>query len=225
MEPAREVAHRRQDAFFHRSMRFLKDYSYPNASPSVLPKVEELSRMRRELGLSQLGLARMAGVSQSLVAKMEKGRVDPSYSSIVRIYNALTEELAKRSKTLVAKDICTSSVVSVGPRDALRKASQLMAARGFSQVPVMEGDQVVGSVTEELVTQLVAEHKDLERMMDTPIERLMEEAFPMVDEHMPIDIVAQTLRHRKAVVVLKKGKVRGVITKSDMLRAAGARGK
>jgi len=167
----------------------------------------------------------MAGVSQSLVAKMEKGRVDPSYSSIVRIYNALTEELAKRSKTLVAKDICTSSVVSVGPRDALRKASQMMATRGFSQVPVMDGDQVVGSVTEEMVTQLVAEHKDLERMMDTPIERLMEEAFPMVDEHMPIDIVAQTLRHRKAVVVLKKGKVRGVITKSDMLRAAGAKAK
>ena len=37
----------------------------------MLPKLEEISKRRRVLGLSQKHLARLAGVSQSMIAKIE----------------------------------------------------------------------------------------------------------------------------------------------------------
>jgi len=44
---------------------------------------------RKELGLTQSKLAASAGVSQSIIAKIEAGSVDPSYSVVQRLFSAL----------------------------------------------------------------------------------------------------------------------------------------
>src|SRR3989442_5090468 len=55
----------------------------------MLPSLGEIPKKRKELGLTQSRLAVSAGVSQSIIAKIEAGSVDPSYSVVQRLFSAL----------------------------------------------------------------------------------------------------------------------------------------
>src|SRR5690606_33841675 len=46
------------------------------------------------------------------------------------------------------REIMTSDVVTIGPKDDLRLAVQVMLWGGFRHLPVVEGDDLVGLVTE-----------------------------------------------------------------------------
>ncbi|MEM0360769.1 MAG: helix-turn-helix domain-containing protein, partial [Candidatus Diapherotrites archaeon] len=52
--------------------------------------------MRKKLGLTQCHLSRISGVSQSMIAKIEAGRVSPGYEKARRLLEALTEEGKKK---------------------------------------------------------------------------------------------------------------------------------
>jgi predicted transcriptional regulator len=45
----------------------------------------------------------------------------------------------------------------------------------------------------------------------------MEEAFPQVGEDAPLSLISSLLQVYPAVLVLKKGKAAGIITKADLL--------
>jgi len=60
----------------------------------MLPQLQEIPRRRRNLNLTQKDLAVMAGVSQSMIAKIEALKVNPSYEKTKRIFDVL-EELEK----------------------------------------------------------------------------------------------------------------------------------
>ena len=47
--------------------------------------ISMLKRTRLQLGLTQTAFAKQAGVSQSLVTKIESGKLDPKYSTVIRI--------------------------------------------------------------------------------------------------------------------------------------------
>ncbi|MBI2647565.1 helix-turn-helix domain-containing protein, partial [Candidatus Woesearchaeota archaeon] len=51
----------------------------------------EVKKIRKKLELTQTQLANRAGVSQSLIAKVESGRIDPTYSKTKKIFSALSE--------------------------------------------------------------------------------------------------------------------------------------
>src|SRR5689334_15780008 len=53
-----------------------------------------LMRLREDAGLSQSGLARRIGVSQSAVSQMEAGDRSPSYGMLVQLAEALGVSLA-----------------------------------------------------------------------------------------------------------------------------------
>ncbi len=55
----------------------------------MLPSVEEIAKRRRILGLTQKELSQMAMVSQSFVAKLESGSMNPSYANVKKILEAL----------------------------------------------------------------------------------------------------------------------------------------
>ena len=53
---------------------------------SFIPSPEDIRRMRIRAGLTQKELAERAGVSQSLIARIERGSVDPRLSlSLIHI--------------------------------------------------------------------------------------------------------------------------------------------
>ncbi|TRO55262.1 helix-turn-helix domain-containing protein, partial [Candidatus Bathyarchaeota archaeon] len=56
-----------------------------------VPSPKELQELRKQVGLTQSELAERVGISQSLVARIEKGQVNPSVSTLKRILNVIEE--------------------------------------------------------------------------------------------------------------------------------------
>jgi predicted transcriptional regulator len=50
------------------------------------------------------------------------------------------------------------------------------------------------------------------------VEEIMEEAPPQIDENAPLPLVSSLLHFYPAVLVTKKGKVVGIITKADLFK-------
>ncbi|MGC8608630.1 MAG: helix-turn-helix domain-containing protein, partial [Thermoplasmata archaeon] len=85
---------------------------------NVLPNVEELKKMRKNLGISQKDLANITGVSQSYIARLEKGTINPTYSKVKAIYEYLTKSGEKAAGISVTSDkIMTKNVVMCREND------------------------------------------------------------------------------------------------------------
>lgn len=54
---------------------------------------DQLGARRRELGLSQLELARLTGTTQSAIARLESGQRPPRIDTLLRIADALDADL------------------------------------------------------------------------------------------------------------------------------------
>ena len=65
---------------------FQKEYQPSNIDAlACFHRSEDIGKKRRQLGLKQAELAKMAGVSQSLIAKLEAGTIDSSYTKVKTI--------------------------------------------------------------------------------------------------------------------------------------------
>jgi len=58
----------------------------------------QVRRIRLQLGYIQAALASAAGVSQSIVAEVEGGAVDPTFKTLRAISNALNSRIATTGK-------------------------------------------------------------------------------------------------------------------------------
>jgi predicted transcriptional regulator len=182
----------------------------------MFPTLEEIAKRRRQLGLKQSELAKMAGVSQSLIAKLEAGTIDSSYTKVKTIFDVL-ERLEFKSK-VQAEKVLHNEVVAVQKREPVSKVVKLMKEHGYSQIPVFEGKQSVGSVSEKAILHQILAGKDLEQISNLPIEEIMEEAFPQINDDAPLSLITSLLQTYSAVLVARKGEVIGIITKADLLR-------
>jgi len=183
----------------------------------MLPEVQEISRRRRRLGLTQTQLARRAEVSQSLVAKLESGRIDAAYSKVKHIFEKL-EELEATREAVPARKLSNKPVVWVQRKDPMSKAIGLMQKHGYSQLPVFYGQRVVGSISEGSVIKYLAGGFDPAHLSRARVSELMEGAFPQVGEETPHGVVVSLLSHSPAVLTTKGGKVTGIVTRADLFK-------
>ena len=117
-----------------------------------------IGEKRRRLGITQQQLARMAGVSQSLVAKIEAGSVDAAYSKVTAIVGAL--ERVSLGKEKAARDIMHPGTECAKPSDTLHSVALLMRKKSISQLPVVECGAAVGSISEQaMLASLVSGKK------------------------------------------------------------------
>ena len=183
---------------------------------TMFPTLQDIAKRRRQLGLKQTELAKAAGVSQSLIAKLEAGTIDSSYTKVKAIFDVL-EHLEFKTK-VQAEKIRHNEVVSVQKNDSVSKVVNMMKEYGYSQIPVFEGKQSVGSVSEKAILRQILAGKDLEEISRLPTGEIMEEAFPQINEDAPLSLITSLLQTYSAVLVSKKGTVIGIITKADLLR-------
>jgi predicted transcriptional regulator len=182
----------------------------------MFPGLEDIAKRRKQLGLKQTELAKAAGVSQSLIAKLEAGTIDSSYTKVKTIFDVL-EHLEFKTKVQTEK-ILHSEVVTVQKSQPISEVVKIMKEHGYSQIPVFDGKQSVGSVSEKTILRQILAGKDLEEISKLPTERIMEEAFPQITEDAPLSLVTSLLQTYSAVLVSRKGAVIGIITKADLLR-------
>lgn len=167
-----------------------------------------IKKMRLEAGLTQKQLAELARVSQAHVAKIEKGRVDPRLSTVNRILQVLTEGEEKK-----CGDIMTKDVIFARPDDKILKASEVMMRHAISQLPVIENERVVGTITEDGIIKNLSSTIAKER-----VEKVMRAPLPSVPEDMRISMIKPLLEDHPGVLVIRKGNIVGIITKSDLLK-------
>jgi len=186
----------------------------------MLPNLDEIGRRRRLLALSQKELAKLSGVSQPMIAKIESGRISPSYQKTKAIFDTL-ENLERRNQ-LKAKDISHGKVEGVQAHDPVAKGVRMMRETGFSQLPVFNGSQVVGSLTEKVIVQRLMTTSSPDELSKQLIEKIMDEAFPTVSEETPLSMVSALLQYEPAVLVARRGRVLGIITKADLLKVVSS---
>ncbi|MEM4554494.1 MAG: CBS domain-containing protein [Candidatus Anstonellaceae archaeon] len=173
-----------------------------------------IKELRLKLGITQQQLARAAGVSQSLLAKIEAGKVEPTYSKALRIIQAIKGMQCQKEKK--AKDImhCGVEIAYVG--QPLHQAISKMRKKNISQLAVSDGKKIIGSLSEQGIVKRLSSGQDLS---SAKVADVMDEAFPTVLPDAPISSITPLLQHYPAVLVLKKGEVIGIITKADILKA------
>ena len=175
---------------------------------------EDIRRLRKMMGLTQKKLAKKAGVSQSLIARIEKNSVDPRLSTVRKILGALS--LIKEGK--IAKDVMHSPVITVKSVDTVRQAVELMRKHNISQLPVLKDKFMVGSVKESTIIHRIIRGGNIRKMFFTPIYNIMENPFITVNPSMGIDEVLSIMSSgHPAVLVINKGTLIGIITKIDVL--------
>ena len=179
----------------------------------MIDDIKQIKKIRKQLGLTQTELARLSGVSQSMIAKIERGRIEPSYSVAKRIIIALEESLKNSIHHLTAKDLCSYPIISVHPDDLLDKALELMYTHAISQIPVIEDERIIGSITE---STLIKNYHQLEK--DVKVKEVMEEPFPVISSSTPLSLVREMLKVYSAVIVRGDNHNIGIITKADLLK-------
>jgi predicted transcriptional regulator len=185
---------------------------------TMLPELGELSRLRRSVGLTQARLAALAGVSQSAIAKIERGQMIPSYDLARRLFETLQRQLEKVEPEVVASKVRTRTVHSVGPEATLQEAAEVMRRRGFSQLPVVKDGRNLGNLAEGTIARLILEGKSLKDLAQIRVSQVMDAPLPAIDENAPVSIIAALLQRYPAVLVVRGGEITGIIAKSDLMK-------
>ncbi|MBI3334526.1 CBS domain-containing protein [Candidatus Pacearchaeota archaeon] len=174
--------------------------------------ITQLKKIRKHLNLTQSQFAKEAQVSQSMIAKIESNKLDPTYSYIKKIEHAL-EKLSKHQEKQ-AKDIMIPRILSAKPHDRVSSLIKLMGKHSISQLPVIERGNVLGLITE---SSLLSREK--EEILHKFAQEIMEPAPPIVSPDASLPIIKQLLLFYSIILIKEKGKLTGLITKADLIKS------
>jgi len=150
----------------------------------------------------------MVGVSQAHIAKIEGEKVDPRLSTVNKILEILTDRKRKRCSEIMTRD-----VIVTNPKEKIKKVSEIMVKHAISQLPVVENGQIVGMITEEGIVKHLSSN-----ISEELVENIMEPPLPSVPEDTDLVTIRSILETHSGVLVTRKGKLVGIITRSDLLK-------
>jgi len=110
-------------------------------------------------------------------------------------------------------------VVTASAGDAVHDVIGSMKKHGISQVPVLEGEKLVGMISETgLLTALLADPAAAHR----PVGSLAEPNYEITEPSAPISRLSDIVSLGKVALVMEGGRLRGVITKFDLIEYLAA---
>lgn len=129
---------------------------------------------------------------------------------------------------LTVRQVLTSrkiggTVLAASPEETLGDVIKTMAERGISQMPVIAGDTVIGSLTETVI---------LNRLIDDPeareqsVREVMGDPFPIVPRSLHLEHLSSYLEKGAGAVLVEtdNGNHYQIITKSDLIGALALSG-
>lgn len=140
-------------------------------------------------------------------------------SKMYNDYWMLDNGFLEREKTgdlrdLILRPYSQRDTVVVGPNDLLVTAYQRMKLYDVSQLPVMDGEELVGIVDESDV--LLHVYGDEQRFRD-PVSTAMVSKLDKVDVRSPIEALLPVFDRGHVAIVMDGAKFLGLITRIDLL--------
>ncbi|WOF15593.1 CBS domain-containing protein [Methanoplanus sp. FWC-SCC4] len=178
-----------------------------------IPDSVEIRDKRVELGLTQAEVAEKAGLSQSMIARIESGTVDPRVSTLRKIVEVLQRA---QSSMITAADMMKSPVISVQAKETVASTVSIMENYGISQIPVLDMGVPVGCISESAIINAMDEGR-IQKIQSQVVSDFMEEGFPTIPKSTDMDTIIHMLHNHHAILVVDKGIVEGVITKHDLI--------
>ena len=168
-----------------------------------------------------LGIARAVDDPTALVVTF---LCDTGERYLSKLYNdewmrenqMLDAERGTLGTVLGAKTTDAPAMVSVAPGSTVRQALGLMHQHDVSQLPVMDGSNCVGSVSD---WALSAKGLENAKLLDATVSDIMDPPFPSVEAGQSVESVAKLLsKSNPAVLVRRNGAMQGIVTRSDLLQ-------
>lgn len=129
------------------------------------------------------------------------------------------EMKALRDLSNAKKNGPVKNLIYLQPNDKVRHAIEALNTNGFSQIPVIENGQSVGSIREaKVMASLVDNHA----LLDATVEEVMGASFPSLDEKTDLQIVKKHLAESPAVLVLEFGRIIDIVTRYDIIEYASS---
>jgi len=125
------------------------------------------------------------------------------------------------------RDRMTTEVITVGLADPIRKAWELVEENQLRRFPVVEGDKLVGIITDRDIRNATAssvvltEKKYHDFLLDTvKVESVMTPDPATVTPDTPLDEAARMILELKVggLPVIEQGKLVGIITETDLIK-------
>ena len=171
-------------------------------------KVESIKKRRMLLDspLTQQELALAAGISQSVLSKIESGAISPSYATVEKIFNVLERLEHKTEKK--AEDVMHSPVICFHENSKVEEVSKVAKKKAISQFPVLKKGTIVGGIS---TNALIGANKG------DKLVKFIQPELPTFEPQTPISIIIPALKYSNAVLVTKNGKILGIITPEDVI--------
>jgi len=206
----------------------------------VIDEVERVSdresflmarRITREEGLLVGGSSGTAAVAAVKLAKtLPKDAIvvvlfpDSGRGYMSKIFNddwmIANGFLAEGKRRATAGDVLRSKtplppMITVKPDDTVKTALDLLRQYEISQLPVMRGNEQVGSINDVGVMQAVFDRADI---IHQPVTEVMGHAFPTLEQYEEIEKAYKLLTlANHAIVVIDDGEPVGVLTRQDII--------
>ena len=153
---------------------------------------------------------------------------DGGYRSLGKVYNDVwmqehgfleDDDAVLTAGAIVGERAATRPLVSVPADMTLDDAIEVMREHAISQVPVIEDEEVVGSLIEQDILAWLIGDPDARARL---VRDLMGPPFPIVDESATVRTLATTLGgNRPAVLVQTEDRPLSIITRSDLIGLLG----
>ncbi len=128
----------------------------------------------------------------------------------------LAEERVTAETLLAGRATGIPALVQLAPAASVRQALNLMSTYAISEIPVIDGTDCVGSLSEG---PLMARTLEDGTLLERAVAEVMNAPYPVVDAQLPLErLTALLSRDTPAVLVRRDGKLGGIVTRYDVLR-------
>ncbi|MBN1803092.1 MAG: CBS domain-containing protein [Candidatus Lokiarchaeota archaeon] len=155
-------------------------------------------------------------IPQSTISRIENNDMDPPYSKVKKIFEFLEQERIKKNNIYkTAKEIMTKQIISISSHSSIKDTIELMNKHDLSQVPIIDADQNLGSLTAKKIQKFIADHPDLKNVNVLDLKQL---PFPEIEKDWSIKAISNLLSNYPAILVKEYNRFVGIITDADFLK-------
>ena len=129
----------------------------------------------------------------------------------------LGRERSGKVRDLVISRHGEGGAIEIRPEDNLRTVFARMRASDVSQLPVLEGDRIVGLIDESDVLAALLHESNRARAFDRPVKDIMVTQLETISADAPVRELVPLFRKDYVAIVMDGGRFFGLVTRIDLI--------